>query len=67
MERDKINYEFIKNLYKYYKRKIIIKNNLLYIMLRTIAESDDSKGLERFVNLVVDGELYEYIENESIK
>ena len=64
---DKINYELIKNLYRNYNKKIIIKSNLLYIMLRTIAESVDSKGVERYAKLVVEGELYEYIENESNK
>ena len=64
---DKINYEFIKNLYRNYNKKITINSNLLYIMLRTIAESIDSKGIERYIKLVVDGKFYEYIEKESNK
>ena len=64
---NKINYKFIKNLYRNYSKKIIINSNLLYIMLRTIAETIGIKGIERYVSLVVDGKLYEYLENESNK
>ena len=36
-------------------------------MLRTIAKTYGIKGIERYVSLVVDGKLYEYIENEVNK
>lgn len=62
-----INYEIIQNRYRNYKRKILINKYFIYITLRTIAVRTGNKGIQRYIDLVLSGELYEFIEQELIE